>query len=140
MAGMREWIESLKKTRTAPYIALLVVAGIALAFIGGWMENDADEVPVVPIIASPAVDDLEARLGNVLSAIDGAGNVAVLITRDEAGDTQGVLVVADGAASYEVRLTLQDAVKAALGLPVSRIEILPRAQTTPLSSSTRREE
>ena len=136
---MREWLEGIKQTRIAPYIALLVVAGVALALIGGWTERNAAEASLVPALALPAPDDLEARLGSVLSSIEGAGDVAVLITRDEANDAQGVIVVADGAVSYEVRLTLLDAVKAALGLPASRIEILPRAQTTPIPTIGRNE-
>lgn len=50
-----------------------------------------------------------------------------VVTREEAPELLGVLVVADGAADPQVRLKLFHAVEVALGVPAHRILVLPRS-------------
>lgn len=85
---------------------------------------------------------LEERLCAVLSKVQGAGNVDVIIytaqdTAVTAGafgeSTQrtierpsGVVVVADGAGDLQVRIELAQAVKTLLSLPASAVEVLQR--------------
>ena len=85
---------------------------------------------------------LEERLCAVLSKVQGAGNVDVIIytAQDTAGtagafgeSTQrtserpsGVVVVADGAGDLQVRIELAQAVKTLLSLPASAVEVLQR--------------
>ena len=73
---------------------------------------------------SESVSPMEARMERVLSAIDGAGRVNVLINENEEGSILGVLVVADGAGDMTVRMRLMSAVKATLGADMSQIEIV----------------
>ena len=70
--------------------------------------------------------ELENRLSAILSRIDGAGTVEVMITEDAQGEAQGILVVADGAEDLGIYLRLQYAVQSLLGVETSRIEIMPR--------------
>ena len=75
---------------------------------------------------------LERRMENVLSCIDGAGKVRVLVHSAEAtaafssqdGRAAGVLVVAEGAGNLKVNMELQRAVQALLGIEAEQIEIL----------------
>lgn len=67
---------------------------------------------------------LEARMERTLSAIEGAGEVKVLINEGDAGEIMGVLVVAEGAGDMRVYLSLQSAVSALVDIDVSRIEIV----------------
>ena len=60
----------------------------------------------------------------ILSKIDGAGRVHVMIARDDGGDCTGVVVVASGAEDVEVMLRLQRAVQALTDLELSQIEIV----------------
>ena len=66
----------------------------------------------------------------VLSSIDGAGEVRVLVNRAEAAfasqtaPVTGVLVVAEGAGNMRVMIGLQQAVQALLGVEAEQIEIL----------------
>lgn len=75
---------------------------------------------------------LERRMENVLSCIEGAGRVRVLVNPGTAAaafsaqDEQaaGVLVVAEGAGNLKVNMELQRAVQALLGVEARQIEIL----------------
>ncbi|MBQ3079134.1 MAG: hypothetical protein IJC48_03920 [Clostridia bacterium] len=65
---------------------------------------------------------LEERLARVLSNIDGAGKVAVMVNESEE-EIQGVLIVAEGAEDIGVRLSLLNAAKTALGIENARINV-----------------
>ena len=68
---------------------------------------------------------LEKRMEAVLSQVEGAGRVRVLLSREsEGGPATGAVIVAEGARSARVLLELQQAVKALLGLPLESIEVL----------------
>ncbi|MDO5322761.1 MAG: hypothetical protein Q4G06_01980 [Clostridia bacterium] len=71
-----------------------------------------------------AASEEEARMQRILSKIGGAGQVSVMIARDERGDCTGVVVVASGAEDVEVMLRLQRAVQALTDLELSQIEIV----------------
>ena len=74
----------------------------------------------------------EARLEQVLSAMEGAGTVEVMLYYEAASDGQtatvpsGAVLVADGAADIAVRLRLTRAVTTLLGLDASRVEVFER--------------
>ncbi|MGN0777844.1 MAG: hypothetical protein ACI4MJ_01730 [Aristaeellaceae bacterium] len=74
----------------------------------------------------------EARLEQVLSAMEGAGTVEVVLYYEATADGQtaavpsGAVLVADGAADIGVRLRLTRAVTALTGLQASRVEVFER--------------
>lgn len=89
-------------------IAAAVCALLALA-AGGTSSGSASEA--------------EARMERVLSRIEGAGRVAVMLSGD--GDVpEGAVVVASGADDVRVMLELQRALRALTGLELERIEIV----------------
>ena len=79
--------------------------------------------------------ELEARLERVLSAIEGAGEVRVMIAQRETQEVSafavsqpqqevtGVLVVCEGARDVRVRLAIEQAAQTLLGIERSRIEV-----------------
>lgn len=78
--------------------------------------------------------DLEAELERVLSAMEGVGEVKVMITTEDTKDvfgTQsggtkvcGVVVVAEGAGSATVNARISEAVKALFSIDVHKISIV----------------
>lgn len=72
-----------------------------------------------------AANDEEARMQRILSRIEGAGRVSVMIAGSgEDGSCTGVVVVATGAEDVGVMLRLQRAVRALTDLDLDRIEII----------------
>ena len=69
-------------------------------------------------------NDEEERMQRILSGIEGAGRVRVMIARDEGGNCTGVVVVASGAEDVEVMLRLQRAVQALTQLELRQIEVI----------------
>ena len=108
---MRKLFETI---RAARWLELCIAVGLicillvlALGNAGGRIESDN-----------------EARMQRILSEIDGAGSVRVMIAEDESGACTGVVVVASGAGDIEVMLRLQRTVQALTGMELSRIEIV----------------
>lgn len=62
----------------------------------------------------------EERMAKVLSEIEGAGSVEVMLGTDG----RGCVVISEGAGDVAVMLSLQRAVRTLTGLPLDRIEIV----------------
>ena len=83
--------------------------------------------------SGPGMTDQEQRVAAVLSAIEGVGQVRVVVYADEVSDSfgktsaqpRGAVVVAQGADDLAVRLRLTAAARALLQLPANAIEIFP---------------
>jgi len=134
--NLRKLWEKRKGVRHVEWIVLMILVGVAgsLLLQGG----------VTPSQIEGGQTDLERRLAHVLSAVDGAGQVEVIVhmTQDviaqPAGSfgmtaptkteekPSGVIVVAEGASNLQVRLNLSRAVQTLLGLPASAVEVLPK--------------
>lgn len=71
-----------------------------------------------------AANEEEVRMQRILSRIEGAGRVSVMISEDGSGGCAGVVVVASGAEDVGVMLRLQRAVQALTDLDLDRIEIV----------------
>lgn len=67
--------------------------------------------------------NLETRLETILSDIEGAGNVSVLINSSDE-KVEGVIVVASGADDVYVKMNILRAVETVLKIPTTQIEIL----------------
>lgn len=79
--------------------------------------------------------ELEMRLGEILSEIDGAGRVSVMISQETCEDgasaegqikASGVVIVADGADNVMVRMNLITATKTLLDVDADAIQIFDR--------------
>ncbi len=67
--------------------------------------------------------ELELRLASILSKIQGAGSVSVMINQDENGNIIGALILSEGAYQPHTRVQLQLAAKAVLGTSAEQIKI-----------------
>ena len=127
MSVIRQAAERLRGARHIEW-ALLAVVLAALLLIAA-NEPDTGEYEATA---------LERRMEQVLSCIEGAGEVRVLVHSADAvsafapqdGQTVGVLVVAEGAGSLKVNMELQRAVQALLGIEAEQIEILTKEDGT----------
>lgn len=127
----RAW-NRIKGARSIEWIALLIGVAMLVMLLA---PTDTEQE------ASGASTELEKRMERVLSAIEGAGRVHVLVREDEQveavfqsedgarGDGAGVLVVAEGAGNLRVRLELIRAVQALLNIDAARIEVLEMERT-----------
>jgi len=123
-------VRRLRGIRHLEWIALLMALALAVLLLLGNRDAGGGSAE---LSASP----LEARMEAVLSQVQGAGKVRVLLQQKPAaaavfsgGQTQtadsidGVVVVAEGAGDARVALELSLAVKALLGVDMERIEVL----------------
>lgn len=61
------------------YAAIILAAGLILMLLPSGRNNE--EKDIVPLISQPDVNDLEDRLGEILSSVQGAGKVKILLTQ-----------------------------------------------------------
>ncbi len=74
------------------------------------------------LIGAGSQEGEEARIGRVLSAMDGAGRVEVAVYCEDSVPC-GAVVVAQGAGDVGVRIRLTDAVSTLLGLDATRVAV-----------------
>ena len=108
---MKQLFETI---RAARWLELAIAAGLVCVLI----------VLALGSTNGSAASDEEARMQRILSRIDGAGRVSVMLARNDAGECTGVVVVASGAEDVKVMLRLQRAVHALTNLELSQIEIV----------------
>lgn len=121
MSVVRQAAEKLRGARHIEWVLLAVMLAALVLLL-------TDE----PADSGYESTSLERRMESVLSSIEGAGRVRVLVNSPEAtavfsggsGSAGGVLVVAEGADDLKVCMELQRAVKALLGVEAGQIEIL----------------
>lgn len=141
MSFFGEIQEKLKHVKVTEWAVLLIALGLAGALIfssGTNLFSGGGESPV----SEPTSDELETRLASVLSCIEGAGKVEVVIyyaqavqaqsngwlnttqtQADTGGEPAGVVVVAEGAGDLQVRIELARAVQTLLRLDADAVEI-----------------
>ena len=96
---------------------ILIAVLIALALLQ-WMSPDKETR------GSGVESPLESRLEALLSQIDGAGQVRVMVTQSESGEIVGAVVIAGGELSMPAYLSLQSAVRTLLDIDLNRIRII----------------
>ena len=110
MAAKR-WFSRFGESGAGVYL-LAALAAILLLFCSkGAFKDQAD-----------GQTDLETRLETVLSKIDGAGEVCVMVMEGEEM-IHGVLIVAEGAENISVRLRIQEAARILLGIENEKISV-----------------
>lgn len=121
---LNRWVQRFRGVRHLEWILALLAAALLLALLSAGWNGETDEQAM----------GMEARLERVLSAVEGAGRVRVLINEPEEVQAAfmnqtrekpaGVLVVAQGAGDIRVRMELSRAVQALLGVDAASVEIL----------------
>ena len=114
-------VVKLKKIKNIEFILCLFIIAIALLLYSGLTKQSKTDTPVSSVTSASQSSD-EARLSEILSAIDGAGEVHVMITQMD-GKISGVLVVASGAKDLSIRLKLLEATKVALNVNADIVSV-----------------
>ena len=114
-------IVKLKKIKNIEFILCLFIIAIALLLYSGLSRSDSKDSTAVSSTTVQQSSD-EARLSEILSAIEGAGEVNVMITHKD-GAISGLLVVASGAKDIKVRLKLLEATKVALNVNADIVSV-----------------
>lgn len=113
-------LKKILKNKNNQIFALILIIGVVLIFISGA----SDEKKSV----SKNTDE-EIRLEEILSDIQGAGRVSVMITYyepakntgNEKNKAKGAVVTADGCSDPSIKSALSSAVCAALDLPAHKV-------------------
>lgn len=109
---MKQLMEALKSARKLEWFILLALIAVLMATGMGSGAGEGN--------ASPQ----EKRMERVLSSIEGAGRVTVMLSEDEQGVCTGAVVASSGADDIAVYLRLQKAVRALTELEIEKIEIV----------------
>lgn len=103
-------------------VAILIIAVALIIYSNVLSKNKQTESASVSSVET----EEESRLSNVLSQIDGAGDVATMITKSES-KIVGVIVIASGARDITVRLRLVDATATALGVDKNIVSVYSKS-------------
>ena len=123
-----------KKIRYALYIALAVILLAILVGTGKKTALTYNSLASKPESGgkdeSLNAKSVEKRLEEILSCIEGAGRVKVMLTYSEGDGAEassrgvcGVIVVAEGGANFAVRQSLISAVSTVLGVDEKCVEV-----------------
>lgn len=94
---------------------LLILASIAVIMLVSVKERPESLI---------SADATENRLREVLSRVDGAGNVDLIINRDKYDNVIGACVLTEAADDVAVVFRLQRVVQTVLGVENERIEVI----------------
>lgn len=114
---MKEAIRRLFSNRTAR-ILLVAFAALVLLIVCWFVFGTSDAQPT----AAPTEE--EARLAAILSEVEDAGNVSVLITEEEGAPVSAV-VMFDGTDGILVRLRLTQIAARALNIAENKVLVCP---------------
>lgn len=110
-------------------IFLLFILIITLICINYIMKDDGDEdekeqyAGAVLASSQEILDsELEKRIENILSKIDGVGKVSVLLTYDDES-LEGIVIVAEGVNNLDTKVNIISAVEAVTGLGKHKIKV-----------------
>ena len=133
-----DW-KKLLKNRNNRLMLVILIIGVIIIILSMMLEDNSNE---------KGQDDVnyireEERLSEILSEINGAGRVSVMIsyedgynddggigrgfsTQEQYPKPRGVIVVADGANDSSVRNALKDATGAVMGVGYNRVQVFAR--------------
>lgn len=111
-------------------LALLFIAGVLFLVISLPTKKAGT---LTEVTDSPYETELEKRLSATLTHLEGVGEVDVMITVKQGGsfreEIAGVVVIADGAGSIQVKTQIYEAIEALFEIPVHKIKVLKRVSS-----------
>ncbi len=123
---------SFLKEKGSKYIIFALVGLLILVMC---IPTGTDTTQLIQEETESSDGELEAQLEHVLSAMEGVGDVEVMITTESSGQSAfgtgttgekvcGVVVVAEGAGNATVNARISEAVKALFSIDVHKISIV----------------
>lgn len=123
LGALVEKMKADKKFELVVYSVLILIGILIFAVSSCDGLSLLDNTGTTEKNAGRGADDVEGQLEDILSSIDGAGEVKVMIVRSDDGTICGAIVTAQGAADIAVRERLQNAVRTVLGIEIGQVEI-----------------
>ena len=131
-------LKKLLKNRNNRLMLGIFIIGVVIILLSALFDNTK-----TPSQSTDNFAGEEQRLSEILSEINGAGRVSVMISYEKTEDSQtgigrgltdtkgyekprGVIVVADGAVTPSVRNSLKEAAVAITGVGANRVCVYPR--------------
>ena len=109
---MKQFIEAFK---TARKTEIILIAAALCALLFCLTEGNTNE---------RIATEEELRIQHILSQIEGAGEVQVMISTDETGAYQGAIIAAVGAEQIYVKLELLQAMHTLTGMDLEQIDVV----------------
>lgn len=140
-----KWIDKLRNIKHIEiYITIIFAIILILIFFSSTgnkqsvSSNKSSSTKVTQTTITSYVEDMESKLEQILSQVQGASNVSVMLTLDMAQatvkdnviqtqnfpDVKGVVIVASGVENTIVKMNILKAVQAVIDISSGRIEIL----------------
>lgn len=140
-----KWMDKLRNIKHIEiYITIIFAIIIILIFFSSTgnkqtaSNNKVTKTDTTQTTITSYIDDMETKLEQILSNIQGASNVNVMLTLDMADvavkdniiqtqtfpNVKGLVIVANGVDNTMVRLNILKAVQAVMDITSGRIEIL----------------
>lgn len=143
-----KWIEKLKNVKHIEiYITIIFAVILILIFFSSTGKSSSSNYKKdVSVEQSNTIngyiDEMESKLENILSKISGVGNVSVMMSLDMSEaiieddviktntfpNIKGIVIVASGVESTQVKMNILQAVQAVVDISSGRIEILSSNQ------------
>lgn len=111
----------LKKLGRNDFI-IIALLGVMLLVVA--IPSNPKEVNSVIQTDNSDMSEEEVKLKETLEQIEGVGRTTVMITRDGANGTAGVLIVTEGADNTMVKQQISEAVSALFGIEMHKIIIV----------------
>lgn len=102
-------------------IAVLIILSVALLSFDVFTENTDERKQIIDETV-----DTETELCNILTDINGVGDVDVMLQYDEDAKISGVIVTAEGAEDPVIKNNLVNAVRAVFNIPVSSVVVFEK--------------
>lgn len=102
-------------------IAVLIILSVALLSFDVFTENTDERKQIIDETV-----DTETQLCNILTDINGVGDVDVMLQYDEDSKISGVIVTAEGAENPIIKNNLVNAVRAVFNIPVSSVMVFEK--------------
>ena len=141
-----KWLEKLKSIKHIEiYITIIFAIILILIFFSSSSTNKSNtysnsksNVVTQDTTITTYIDNMENKLEQILSQVEGASNVNVMITLDMTNtvvkdnviqvadfpNIKGIVIVAKGVESTQVKMNILKAVQAVIDVSSGRIEIL----------------
>ena len=139
-----KWMDKLKNIKHIEiYITIIFAIVVILIFFSSTGNkqktyNNDTNVKTTQTTITSYVQDMETKLEQILSQVQGASNVRVMLTLDMTSatvkdniiqtqsfpDVKGLIIVANGVENTMVKMNILKAVQAVIDITSGRIEIL----------------
>lgn len=121
---LSEFLEKIKEQKVLKILLILmIIAVLALTYAYFSKKTKDNKQTVTTANATIENTDLEKRLSDIISQIDGVGKTEVFVNYDGKEKVIGAIIVAEGANNETTRLLINQAARTALNVSSDCIKV-----------------